>query len=71
MLIYEENKMSIYDHTEADPKCKGCENITERITDNKKICACHCFPHTKWWFENCPQATHIKKKNEEDPIKEP
>ena len=71
MLIYERDEMfsDIHNHKEVIDECKGCKNIHKRF--NKYICSCHCFPHTMWWFENCPQATHIKQPIEEDPVKEP
>ena len=50
---------SVIDHQEIVEECKGCKKVVKRF-DGKEICACHCFPHTKWWFEKCPQATHIK-----------
>lgn len=46
-------------------QCEGCNRIIETVW-KKRICACHCFPHTQWWFGDdlpCPQATHINKKD--------
>jgi hypothetical protein len=55
------NNPSINEFEEIDKKCEGCENIYIRI-DKKKVCMRHCFPHTKWWFDECcPDATHIKQ----------
>lgn len=62
---------SIYEHKEIVPECKGCKKIHKRL-DGKLICRCHCFPNTKWWFDDkCSQATHIKQSYKENPYEGP
>ena len=61
----------IFDYGEVVSECAGCRRIFKSYK-GKSICSYYVFPHTKWWFgEKCPQATYIKHKNKEDPIKEP
>lgn len=60
----------VNEHRDIVEKCQGCIRIYKTI-HGKRICGCHCFPHTKWWFGDCPQATHVERKPYEDPIKEP
>lgn len=56
---------------EIVPECQGCERRIQTLK-KRMICAIHKYPLINWWFgESCPQATHINRKPEEDPIKEP
>ncbi len=62
---------NIRSHEKVVPECKGCQRI-HKYLNGRVICNYHRFPHTMWWFgETCPQATHIKYRNDEDPVKEP
>lgn len=62
----------IFRYKEVISECEGCKRIHKTIY-GKRICSCHCFPHTMWWFGDvCPQASHKEdRKPCEDPIKEP
>lgn len=62
---------NVCDHEEIIPECEGCQRVYKCI-NGKLICGFYTCPHTQWWFgEDCPQATHIEHKDEEDPVKEP
>ncbi len=62
---------SICDHEEIIPECEGCQRVFKCL-NRRVICSYYPFPHTQWWFgETCPQATHVKHEDEEDPIKYP
>jgi len=54
-------------------ECKGCDRVIYSVVLKKKICSCHIYPKTQWWFDQrCDQATHYPPiKPLEDPIKEP
>ena len=59
------HNVTINDHREIIDKCKGCDRVMYCVITKMYICACHVFPHTRWWFGlPCEQATHIKDKEE-------